>query len=1094
MASESSVASASVTLRSSEDWRSWISIIKILAEQNDVWDYINPDLPDSPDSPDSPPVEPTEASDTDTPLPRVKAILAKPRRPEPSKFKQGAKDASELNAAQLSLYKFLVDDFKAQHSDYNEKRIALSVIQNHILKTASPYLSVIRQHSTVAAQLSALRASLAPSDYAHKIQVGQKYREVCAGPSGKVKVEAWLLKWREVLREAQEAHLSEVTDLKPTQDFLAAVRDLHPTFTHNWQMEISLKGRRGRSGWEHSIPDGQEISELFEDVYRVNKVTPTTTKPASFAATFQGQTTATSNTSTQPTQIFLCKPCEAAAGSPVHHRYSECPYVLSKFVKGYQPPDGWLASEKGTKALNELLKSEGQRQRLKKAAAWYRRQASKATEDQTKTDQPGLVGFSSSNSIGPTANTANTAIFSAQSTYPLRDSVIYDSGTDRHIANSVDRFQAGTLRPVKQYILWGNSGGWIEGIGTALATGTGPNGRPINITLPEALYIPGFHTNLISARRFINKGLLWNQRTNQIEQHGKPVLQLEERHGQYVVEFNATPSSAPSDTARSTALVVAPAVTACETKPAVQTAAPSKASVATAATARESEPAVRTATPVTLVAPAATARDSEPATQPAAFPIISREPLPVQAVDADLWHLRLGYPGKEALEQLVETATGVKIKGLTKIECQDCSLAKATRVVSRRPPAPPRRPFWKVHFDAFSLHAGHDGSKIALVIYDTFTGLTEVFPLATATGRNIIRAVDDFERSLQNRFDLSISEIHHDGEKALQANWTDWVNAHGIRDITTAPYTAAQNGSAERSGGVISTRARTLEISAKLPGDLWPEFWKTAAYLHNRTPRTGSQATPAEVNFYQRKVGSINYATTVTRVDAAKVASKLAEFLLNPADSHQKAADHCIQYLYGSRYLAIQFGNDEGDLSVALTGPISPTPDFIVASDASFADYADRKSSQGFLMKLFGGPVAWKAGKQATVTTSSTESELLALTFAAKETVATQRFFNSVQLHLDHQPTILCDNKQTIRLVVSDIPRLKTAVKHVDIHANWARQLYQGGQVALKYVTTTNMPADGLTKALPRQRHEHFVEQLGLIDIGPILGTLERSG
>jgi hypothetical protein len=32
-------------------------------------------------------------------------------------------------------------------------------------------------------------------------------------------------------------------------------------------------------------------------------------------------------------------------------------------------------------------------------------------------------------------------------------------------------------------------------------------------------------------------------------------------------------------------------------------------------------------------------------------------------------------------------------------------------------------------------------------------------------------------------------------------------------------------------------------------------------------------------------------------------------------------------------------------------------------------------------------------------------------------------------------------------------------------------------------VRTTDMPADGLTKALPRQRHEVFVRQLGLVDI-----------
>ncbi len=58
----------------------------------------------------------------------------------------------------------------------------------------------------------------------------------------------------------------------------------------------------------------------------------------------------------------------------------------------------------------------------------------------------------------------------------------------------------------------------------------------------------------------------------------------------------------------------------------------------------------------------------------------------------------------------------------------------------------------------------------------------------------------------------------------------------------------------------------------------------------------------------------------------------------------------------------------------------------MVASDALFVDnLADRKSSQGYVMKLFGGLVGWQANKQTTVTTSITEAELLVLLQAARE-------------------------------------------------------------------------------------------------------------
>ena len=53
---------------------------------------------------------------------------------------------------------------------------------------------------------------------------------------------------------------------------------------------------------------------------------------------------------------------------------------------------------------------------------------------------------------------------------------------------------------------------------------------------------------------------------------------------------------------------------------------------------------------------------------------------------------------------------------------------------------------------------------------------------------------------------------------------------------------------------------------------------------------------------------------------------------------------------------------------------------FICASDILFTDNTvDRKSSQGYIIKLFGGLIVWRVNKQDTVTTSSTEAKLLAL-------------------------------------------------------------------------------------------------------------------
>lgn len=103
----------------------------------------------------------------------------------------------------------------------------------------------------------------------------------------------------------------------------------------------------------------------------------------------------------------------------------------------------------------------------------------------------------------------------------------------------------------------------------------------------------------------------------------------------------------------------------------------------------------------------------------------------------------------------------------------------------------------------------------------------------------------------------------------------------------------------------------------------------------------------------KQKVDSLLHVTALTRPDAAKATTKLSGFL---SPRHIKAVDRAISYLYETKNFR--------------------------SSDAAFSDNQDRKSSDGYLFSLFGGPIDWKAGRQKTVTTSNTEAAagLLGLT------------------------------------------------------------------------------------------------------------------
>jgi hypothetical protein len=162
----------------------------------------------------------------------------------------------------------------------------------------------------------------------------------------------------------------------------------------------------------------------------------------------------------------------------------------------------------------------------------------------------------------------------------------------------------------------------------------------------------------------------------------------------------------------------------------------------------------------------------------------------------------------------------------------------------------------------------------------------------------------------------------------------------------------------------------------------------------------------------------------------------------------------------------------------------------VVASDASFADNStNRKSSQAFAMKLFGGLIGWQANKQDTVITSTTKAELLALAQAAKESIYVNKLLQEFTIDFNDQTIqIEYDNIQTINLVTKEIALLKIKLRHVNIHNHWLRQKVQNKTISVNYTPFAQMMADGLTKALSSTKWQTFLNQMGLND-----GTIHRS-
>lgn len=263
--------------------------------------------------------------------------------------------------------------------------------------------------------------------------------------------------------------------------------------------------------------------------------------------------------------------------------------------------------------------------------------------------------------------------------------------------------------------------------------------------------------------------------------------------------------------------------------------------------------------------------------------------------------------------------------------------------------------------------------------------------------------------------------------------------------------------------------------------------------LENWLPQSNEDPDKARTKLYQQLVGSLAYIAVWGRPDVARAHVVFACHLTNPGQSHVSKVRKTWEYLLGTKGYALEASASKHDLTEYITDdPNYKDPLFFGSSDASYADEPEtRRSSQGYVFKFGGMTVDWKATVQRTVTKSTTESELLALSLAGSQMQEWLRFFKGISLTLNCKPTIWCDNQQTVGIVTKSQDRLHTKVKHVDIHQLWVRQEVAAARLDVVWVPTDKMPADGLTKVLPRQKFKEFVSQLGLVDITTRLNSLK---
>lgn len=232
-----------------------------------------------------------------------------------------------------------------------------------------------------------------------------------------------------------------------------------------------------------------------------------------------------------------------------------------------------------------------------------------------------------------------------------------------------------------------------------------------------------------------------------------------------------------------------------------------------------------------------------------------------------------------------------------------------------------------------------------------------------------------------------------------------------------------------------------------------------------------------EHRMFRRIIGRLMYLAIGTRPDIMFTTNRLSQHLAEPKQIHLQASKHVLRYLRGTSSYSLAFIR-----GVAT----SPSPSLVGYADSAYANSSGKRSTSGHIFMLNESPVSWSSRKQSVVAQSTTESEYISLSEAVKQAIWIRHFLFSVNKQRVYHgndesstPILLFeDNQGAIRLTENPIDHPKT--KHIAVRYHAIRDGVSRGEICVRYKQTSEMIADGLTKAANRTVLEKFLSMTNI--------------
>ena len=229
---------------------------------------------------------------------------------------------------------------------------------------------------------------------------------------------------------------------------------------------------------------------------------------------------------------------------------------------------------------------------------------------------------------------------------------------------------------------------------------------------------------------------------------------------------------------------------------------------------------------------------------------------------------------------------------------------------------------------------------------------------------------------------------------------------------------------------------------------------------------TNLKIEKAEINRedigYNNLIGAMLYISVNTRPDISYNVNYLSRFQDCCNETYFKYALRILKYLYRTRDLKLDYKRNEKCEMI----------DCYVDADWA-ADHLHRKSTSGYVIRLYGNVIGWKSKKQRCVTKASTYAEYVALPEAANELMSIREIMKIINVNLDDNPVQIYEDNSEVVSIAKHGNFTKNS-KHIKVHYHYVHECLKENKINILKVSTDENTADIFTKALCREKFERF--------------------